>query len=338
LTADDITLDVGDLSIDLEAAGSLLKTLLGKDDLSFNLGKNVQLSIVPDGDTVTVSLNRSYKKEKETKTGKHVETNCEKGYKKNHEAHNKNTWFFKYPAYFKGDEYTVNIRVARGTEKENYFYYQMSIYKGYYALTENMVARHFGVFNAHGGRPAVKAKSLVIFYTYMVSALDEKVNDITKGEVYKEPVIAPVIGSQTSHTFEVTAYGDLQFKYEKGKGLVPVASTIKGDIKYTFLHGHQFMVWVIPVYFEITIDLEGNLLIKLKYDEGVTVEEAKLTLQAAVTAQVGIGCKVLSAGVKGKIGMVFVLEFAPEFGVDSWKVYGGLYAYVSYVTVKFQKG
>ena len=336
LTADDITLDVGDLSIDLEAAGALLKTLLGKDDLSFNLGKNVQLSIVPDGDTVTVSLNGSYKKEKETKTGKHIETNCEKGYKKNHEAHNKNTWFFKYPAYFKGDEYTVNIRVARGTEKENYFYYQMSIYKGYYALTENMVARHFGVFNAYGGRPAVKAKSLIIYYTYMVKALDEK--DITKGEVYKEPVIAPVIGSQTSHSFEVTAYGDLQFKYEKGKGLVPVASTIKGDIKYTFLHGHQFMVWVIPVYFEITIDLEGNLLIKLKYDEGVSVEEAKLTLQAAVTAQVGIGCKVLSAGVKGKIGMVFVLEFAPEFGVDSWKVYGGLYAYVSYVTVKFQKG
>ena len=336
LTADDITLDVGDLSIDLEAAGALLKTLLGKDDLSFNLGKNVQLSIVPDGDTVTVSLNGSYKKQKETKTGKHVESDCEKGYKKNHEAHNKNTWFFKYPAIIQGEEYTVNIRVARGTEKENYFYYQMSIYKGYYALTENMVARHFGVFNAYGGRPAVKAKSLIIYYTYMVKALDEK--DITKGEVYKEPVIAPVIGSQTSHSFEVTAYGDLQFKYEKGKGLVPVASTIKGDIKYTFLHGHQFMVWVIPVYFEITVDLEGNLLIKLKYDEGVSVEEAKLTLQAAVTAQVGVGCKVLSAGVKGKIGMVFVLEFAPELGVDSWNVYGGLYAYVTYVTIKFQKG
>ncbi|MBR4035010.1 MAG: leucine-rich repeat protein, partial [Clostridia bacterium] len=338
LTADDITLDVGDLKIDLEAAGSLLKTLLGKDDLSFNLGKNVQLSIVPDGDTVTVSLNGSYKKEKETKKGKHVETDCEKGYKKNHEAHNKNTWFFKYPAFFKGEEYTVNIRVARGTEKENYFYYQMSIYKGYYALTENMVARHFGVFNAYGGRSAVKAKSLIIYYTYMVSALDKEVDDITKGEVYKEPVIAPVVGSQTSHSFEVTAYGDLQFKYEKGKGLVPVASTIKGDIKYTFLHGHQFMVWVIPVYFEITVDLEGNLLIKLKYDEGVSVEEAKLTLQAVVTAQVGIGCKVLSAGVKGKIGMVFVLEFAPELGVDSWNVYGGLYAYVTYVTIKFQKG
>ena len=340
VSADDVKIDSQSLNVNLSGAGEIIMSLIGNDGFSFNIGKNVQVSAVADGKTVTVSLNAGYKKSKSS--GKNaVETDCEKGYKNNHDPHNKNTWFFKYPNTKIGKEfYTVNIRFARGTEKDGYLYYQTIVYKGYYAVAANEVDRFWGVVNVRGGRNEAKAKSMLIYYTYVVAATaleKEDKNVEKKDRIYTEPVITFAPSQSTSHNFEVTVYGDIQFQYEKGSGLVPVASTVKGDIKYSFKHNQQFMVWVIPVVLEITVDLEGNLVIKLKFDDSVTVEQARLTLKAEVMAKVGIGCQVLSAGVYGKIGMLFVLDFAPEVGVDKLKLYGGLYAYVTYVTIKFKK-
>lgn len=346
VSEDMIKLDTQSLDVDLSGAGEVLLSLIGEDGFNFNIGKNVKFSAVAEGKTVTVSLNAGYKKEKSS--GKNaVESDCEKGYKKNHEPHNKNTWFFKYaytPIYdaeagaYK--PYTVNIRFARGTESDGYLYYQTIVYDGDYAVAANEIDRYWGVVIVNCGRNEAKAKSMLIYYTYVVAAnalaLGEK--DVEKkNRIYTEPVITFAPSQSTSHSFEVTVYGDIQFQYEKGKGLVPVSSTIKGDIKYAFKHNQQFWVWVIPVVLEITVDLEGNLVIKLKYDEGVSIEQAQLTLKAEIMAKVGIGCQVLSAGVYGKIGMLFILDFVPEVGVDTLKIYGGLYAYVTYVTIKFKK-
>ena len=236
--------------------------------------------------------------------------------------------------------YTVNIRFARGTEDYGCYYYRCYIYKdGNY---NDKQALFFGAVNAKGGRAGCAQKAALIFGSYMLEANLQK--DIKKGSKYIESIMHNFaqegnVASQTKHKFTIELYGDIVFQYSSGKGLIPVTSTLKGTLSYQFTHGQQIVVWVIPVYMEIGVTLKGELLLNLRYDTGklVTIEEAKATISAELYAKVGIRIPVVSVGINGTIGTVFVLEFYPEAGIESWKINGKLSAYAQYYTIKWKK-
>ena len=341
VSEDDINLEAPELNMDLSDGGDILMTLLGAKDWNFKIGKNTKISSVADGKTLTVSLNSAFEKHKSNKTGSFTK-DYKKGYNDNHGAHNKNTWFFQYEASVKDEDgvshkYTVNIRFARNTQSENYYYYRLYIYEGDY---NNAKVEKYGVVNALNGRKGAQAQSLLIYYEYISAAKEAK--DIKKGSVREEPIFSHLFdeGSATTHDFEVTIYGDIKFQYEKGRGLVPVSSSIKGTLEYKFVHQQQMMIWIIPVYLEVSVDINGEIVLELNYDNGrsISIDEFKMTVEAEVSAQVGVGCKVLSVGVSGTIGTVLVVEFLPDPGVESWRVYGDLSGYVTYITIQWKKG
>ena len=146
--------------------------------------------------------------------------------------------------------------------------------------------------------------------------------------------------AETSNSFEAELYGDIVFQYQQGKGLVPVTSLIKGELKYSFSHKQQFIVWIIPVSIEISVDLDGTVYMSLKFDENraISLDEAKMTINAEITAKLDVGCSLLSAGVYGTVGTVFILEFYPEFEVEKWTVSGKLAAFAKFYTLKWKKG
>lgn len=140
-----------------------------------------------------------------------------------------------------------------------------------------------------------------------------------------------------NHSFEVDLDGKMVFKYDRATGgIKPQKSEIKGSISYTFKHNSQFVVWVIPIVVEVEVKVGGVVDVKLKFDEEgkVSFEEAKLTLSAELSMRAGVGCSVASIGVYGKIGTVFVLEFYPDFGVESWTYNGEFGVYMKVLWYK----
>ena len=342
ITEEDINLDAEDISVDLTAGGAALASLFGSETLNFNLGENLKFDIAVEDDRITASLNAAYSKSK-TKS-KDYGTNYQEGYKNNIQGHHGNTWRFdRYFSLVDSDyswkNYKMNIWFARGTEAFGYYYYRCSVYE---VGSEDQEALFFGVVNAVGGRAGCSKKASLVSAAYAASALLEQ--DASKGHQYVEPILKGTHGgsvsASTKNSFEATLYGDIVFQYQKGGGLVPVNSEIKGELKYVFEHDRQFVVWIIPIHVAVKVDVGGNVNISLKYDEwkSVSVEEAKMTVQAELTARAGVGCSVLSAGVTGNIGTVFVMHFAPKFGVESWEVHGGLGLYATYFTLKWKQG
>ena len=377
MTEDDIHLDADDLSVDLSQGGGILAQLLGSLNFNFKLNDNLSMSISVDGDKVKVSLNAEYTKSKTTtktkaKTNSGYNTNTvnsepddirdygidyEQGYRDNVTGnHHGDTW--RFAQFFTIDgigSYKMNIWFARGTEELNYYFYRCSVYD---VKTQKQQRLFYGIVKAKGGRAGCLQKAIVICKTYAAEA--QKKKDASKGKIYLDKVrqghdaygktgtgtsSGSGSGSASGTTtitnkskFEATLYGDIVFQYQKGK-IVPVTSDIKGELKYTFEHNQQFFIWIIPVNLNIKVEVGGKVEMTLKYDEwsSVSIDKAKMTLSADVTAKAGIGCSILSAGVTGSIGTVFVMHFAPQFGIEYWEVHGKLGLYATYVTLTWKK-
>jgi len=346
VTEDDVNLDTEELEIDLAGQNELLAKLFGSSSIDVNLGKNLSFGVSVDGSRVEMTLGGTYDKSFE-KGSVGAYASYEDGYEANHQAHNKNTYFFQFKDVYTDKDgvkhnLTYNVRFARGTEKSNYFYYRCYVYEGDY---KNEVAKFFGAVNglndslakvvgARTYRERVASKALMIYKVHLTMANKEAktVKDISKldsSAIYIE-AIAKSPSYTNSHSFDVELSGKLIFEYDRENGLKPVSSEIHGELYYTFNHNSQFVVWVIPVVLEVEVKVGGEVDITLKFDadRGISLDEAKLTLSAAISAKVGVGCSVASIGVYGSIGTVFVLDFYPELGVDSWTLNGEIGAYM----------
>ncbi|MBE6698958.1 MAG: hypothetical protein E7584_01785, partial [Ruminococcaceae bacterium] len=132
---------------------------------------------------------------------------------------------------------------------------------------------------------------------------------------------------KNSHAFSVGFEGQLVFEYDK-QGIRLASGSIKGTLEYTFKHNSQYVIWVIPVTLEVEVTVGGEILLKLKFDDGVTLEELEVTLKAKIEASVGVGCSVASIGLYGGIGAKFVLDILPTFALDEWEISGEFGAYV----------
>ena len=341
LSAEDVHLDTEELSVDLSAGGDILSTLFGSDTLNFKLGNGKPISIVVDGKTITVSLNAERTGSKNSSVGEPT-SDFKSGYQNNHDPHNKDTWYFSYRETLydeKGEPHTYkfNVRFARGTEKLNYYYYQCSVYQ---MNKVKPVLQFYGRVNSESGRAGLAGKSSIIVYTYLHEA--QKYDDISMGTAYFEEIKKEDNSSvnQTKNSFNASLYGEVVFQYEEGKLPQPVSGQIKGTLSYSFEHNRQMVIWIIPITLNISVDVKGEVFLSLEFDDDrkLSVQDARMTVSAEIGANVGVGCEILSAGVSGMVGTVFILEFYPEFGIDSWNIYGSLSAYVTYATIEWKKG
>ena len=318
ITEDQINLNTEDISVDLSGKASILSTLIGSNKLDFSIGKNTKINIVPDGDSVTVTLGSKKEKSKSYNSNK-------EGYNDNHEAHNKNTYHFKFMGVVKGKEYSFNVRFAKGTEELGYCYYMLSIYEGYYA--KDKVVEEYGVVNgAKGllGRNAYASKASLIYASYLASAI--KNENIKKGSVYSEAVgnFDENKNLSTKSSFELSLSGSLKFKYDKNE-IRLTEGEIKGTVSAGFKMQQQYVVWVIPVILEVDMGVDGTVTLSLRVDKQnapITIESAKAKIEANLDVYLGVGCSWASIGVYGGVGTVFVLEFAPNVGIEEWTING----------------
>ncbi len=324
ITEDQINLNTEDISVDLSGNASILSTLIGSDKLDFSIGKNTKINIVPDGDSVTVTLGSKKEKSKSYNSNK-------EGYNDNHEAHNKNTYHFKFMGIVEGKDYSFNVRFAKGTEDLGYCYYMLSIYEGYYA--KDKVVEKYGVVNGVKGlvgRNAYASKASLIYASYLTSAVAKE--NIKEGQVYSEAV-----GSfdenknlSTKSSFELSLSGSLKFKYDKNE-IRLTEGEIKGAISVGFKMQQQYVVWIIPVVLEVDMGVDGTVNLSLRVDKQnapITIESAKAKIEANLDVSLGVGCSWASIGVYGGVGTVFILEFAPNIGIDEWSINGKVGWYV----------
>ncbi|MBO5511411.1 MAG: hypothetical protein J6B24_06750 [Clostridia bacterium] len=123
VTEDDVDLETDAINVDLGLAGEAFEKLFGSDSFDISLGKNVKFTTEIDGDTIEMLLSASKNYSKTNSTTK----DYKKGYTSNHGDHNKNTYFFQYKATVKDSngvkhELVYNVRFARATEADNYYY------------------------------------------------------------------------------------------------------------------------------------------------------------------------------------------------------------------------
>ena len=126
--------------------------------------------------------------------------------------------------------YKMNIWFARGTEAFGYYYYRCFIYD---IKTNKQIKLFYGLVNTTGGRTGCSKKASLICASYYATA--QMAKDAAKGYLYIEPILNVARGvnsittqKSSKNSFEATLYGDIVFQYQKGGGLVPVTSKIKG--------------------------------------------------------------------------------------------------------------
>ncbi len=328
---DDIHLDDTDINFDLSNAG-ILSTLFGSNSMKLQLGENIDLQAMISGDTVKVSLNAQYKKDWSS-----AEQAAKPDYKELYKQYTSgnyhgDTFRFRYQFYGPGGtedvrfkHLTMNVYFAKGTADRGYYYYRCSVVDKANPAKPNTLVEYYGVVNAKGGRASLAIKAGMIYAAYFASVFvdknGEKIEnpDFSKGDHYIERIKifdkaaekpAGENAIQNSHSIGVEFYGDLEIRYSKEYGPRVVSSQIKGHISYKFEHDHQFVIWVIPVVLHIEVDVNGDLYLRLAFDDaGCTVENLRVELAAKVSATFGGGLKgVLNGGVYGNIGMVFVYE------------------------------
>lgn len=343
VTEDDVDLETDAINVDLGLAGEAFEKLFGSDSFDISFGKNVKFTTEIDGDTIELLLKASKNYSKTSVTGDY-----KKGYTDNHGNHNKNTYFFQYKGTVKDSdgvkhELVYNIRFARATETDNYYYYRCYVYEGNY---NNKITEFYGAVNGLSKQKSTRAelapKAYLIYQSYHLSAKNvkdiDKIKKLGSDAHYIEGIQkAPHI--ENKHSFDMGLEGKLVFQYDSEKGLTPVSSRIKGTMEYTFNHNSQFVVWVIPIVLEVEVKVGGEIVLNISFDEDqkVTFDDTTLTLTASLNASAGVGCSVASFGVYGSIGTVFVLDIYPEFGIESWKANGEIGGYVKVLFKKYSK-
>ena len=333
---EDVDIQATDLNVDLGIAGDVFTKLFGNDGMNISLGKNVKFSTTVDGDTVTMELKGS-----KSKSGSY--SSYEKGYNAVSKAHNKNTYFFTYSGTVKDDKdkshkLKYNIRFARDNETDNYYYYQCRVLEDgkevdrFYGGVNGLdLSSLLGTKSSKSTRSAVAPKAYLIYKMHYEKAKELKKYKNLENANYAESIISAPVQDEADYNFNLALSGNLVFKYDKDKGLVPVSSKVKGEITVSFDWSTQFMVWVIPVIVEVDIDASGVATINFKFDEQrkIHLDDAMMQLSLDLSAYGGIGCKGFSGGFYGVVGTIFILEIAPSFGVESWEVHADVGAQVN---------
>ncbi len=344
LTSENVKLNTNALDLDLSKAGEVFSKLFGSKK-SIKLGENANFNVEVNDSEVTLSLDADREGSKTTSS---KPLTYKEGYfhAEGARAHNKNTYFFQFKSLLKdggGNTHnlTYNVRFARDHEKENYFYYSCYIYEDTY---ENEIQRFFGAVNCKNavmkGRAGLTAKAVMIHVKHLTAA-QEKIRNISDknaavsalkklGEEARYTEIAEkTTVKKTSNALSASLSGQLTFQYDRNTFLRFSSGQISGTLKYSFSHNSQFVVWIIPVTLEVSVDMSGSVVLELVADQSKKLSfNAKMTLEAAIAAKLGVGCKVASVGVKGGVGAIFILDFAPRFGVEKLSVTANLGAYV----------
>ncbi len=350
ITSDDIDLDMSDVTVDLHNAGSDMLKLLGVNSVEIELNKNLDFRITPDKDTVTIQL--EYEKKGKPKEAGDPKT----GYNSNKSS----KYRFKFNYLFVdtlGDvhDFTYLIHFARGTEDSDFYYYHCYVYEGNTKATGTKIDEFYGVVNAPLAAPnlregaKMKARVVALYhyagvlraekdaYSNAQAFLPSDIKDIDQSDfstIYKEVIVGrPEIGKDDMKgraTWKLNIMGEIKLQYEGGFSYKPISSRIVGSIEATYTFNGQYVVWVIPVTLEIKVAANGSVEIILDFDENRTIslEEVEATINVQVDAKLGIGCRAISGGIYGNIGMAFVLDILPDFQVESLRVYGEMGAYV----------
>ena len=350
LTADDVDINTDTLSVDLQQAGTLFTKLFGSPSLNVNIGKNVAISAETNGSEITLNFGA-----KTSKKSEHTYGSYKEGYEyvAGARAHNKNTYLFTFDGVVTDSDgikhnLVYNIRFARDHETDGYFYYRCYVYEGIRGANyNNEVQTFYGAVNSQAavaqGRSGLIHKAYMIYFIHLTSAEHakdmDKIKKLGTDAQYSEAIKdEPHI--ENKNEFTASLNGEFVFKYDPQTFIKPVSGEIKGELSYTFRHNSQFVVWVIPVVLEVEVNLDGKIELTLKADDwrSIRFDEIKMTLGAEIAAKVGVGCSVASIGLYGSVGTVFILDFYPSFGVESWLLNGEIGAYIKVLwwTKKFE--
>ena len=350
LTADDVHINTDTLSVDLQQAGTLFTKLFGSPSLNVNIGKNVAISAETNGSEITLNFGA-----KTSKKSEHTYGSYKEGYEyvAGARAHNKNTYLFTFDGVVTDSDgikhnLVYNIRFARDHETDGYFYYRCYVYEGIRGANyNNEVQTFYGAVNSQAavaqGRSGLIHKAYMIYFIHLTSAEHakdmDKIKKLGTDAQYIEAIKdEPHI--ENKNEFTASLNGEFVFKYDPQTFIKPVSGEIKGELSYTFRHNSQFVVWVIPVVLEVEVNLDGKIELTLKADDwrSIRFDEIKMTLGAEIAAKVGVGCSVASIGLYGSVGTVFILDFYPSFGVESWLLNGEIGAYIKLLwwTKKFE--
>ena len=340
LTADDVDINTDTLSVDLQQAGTLFTKLFGSPSLNVNIGKNVAISAETNGSEITLNFGA-----KTSKKSEHTYGSYKEGYEyvAGARAHNKNTYLFTFDGVVTDSDgikhnLVYNIRFARDHETDGYFYYRCYVYEGIRGANyNNEVQTFYGAVNSQAavaqGRSGLIHKAYMIYFIHLTSAEHakdmDKIKKLGTDAQYSEAIKdEPHI--ENKNEFTASLNGEFVFKYDPQTFIKPVSGEIKGELSYTFRHNSQFVVWVIPVVLEVEVNLDGKIELTLKADDwrSIRFDEIKMTLGAEIAAKVGVGCSVASIGLYGSVGTVFILDFYPSFGVESWLLNGEIGAYI----------
>lgn len=135
---------------------------------------------------------------------------------------------------------------------------------------------------------------------------------------------------------------------ETGLGKVQLETEVSVKLEYELKMGKTMVVfWVIPLRLDLTVKAGGSIGAKLVWDEdaGLNLDSFKGTVFGNVKGNAGVGCKTLSAGLYGSLGIeivfIYVAKPTPEnkTRVDTVTLSGDVGAYVKgkLGTVKISK-
>ena len=369
-SVNDIKFNFEDMNVDLSRAGDVIMKLLDGKSWNFNIGKNVSFGIEIEDDEITIDLTAKYNKKSETNNYKlPAAEEGFNSYKKRGNKGSYNYRFVLPVFEYRTNGITIegvesytpilhnviyDVRFYECPNAKNYFYYRCHIYEG---SSTNTLYKFYGRVNGSlndkvTGRARVGIKASTIALSHLMKlfeydsdlkiykprkctkndadfasflSVDPKINEMytPKGESYE----------QSNHNFSIGLEGKVVLKYEDNNSFTMSSAFVKGTISYQFTHYSQFVVWLIPITLEVKIGIDGALQLNLKLDEErkLTADTVKLTVSANISANLGVGCKLLSAGVYGNVGMVMVMDFYPDFGIERWKVTGQLGVYAKFL-------